>query len=79
MWAKIGSALGLLAVLVPTVWYFASQDALAQATAEKTETLEEVVKTLKDIHVQQVTAKQAKKALKAKLCAEGKLKGADCI
>ena len=85
MWTKMGSVLGVLAIVASMVWYFANQDALAQATAEKTtsiahqqEIIVEAVKTLRDIHARQETVKEAEAALRAKLCAEGRLKGADC-
>jgi hypothetical protein len=84
-WGKLGTILGVLTVTAALVWHFADQRALAQATAEKTrkveskqETLEEAVRTLKEIHARQDTVQEAEKALKAKLCDQGKLKGADC-
>jgi len=79
---------GLVAAITPLFglsWYFFDQNARAQTTQErvveaekKQETLEEVVKTLKEIHVRQDTVQQAEERMKQKLCAEGKLTGADC-
>lgn len=78
MWGKIATVLGVLAVLVPAVWFFADLSASAEGSERKTETLEQAVKKLTDIHVRQETVEQAEKRLKAKLCSEGKLKPEDC-
>lgn len=72
------AVIGFTAVVVPGVWFVADLSASAEGSKKKTETLEEAVKKLTDIHVRQETVAQAEARLKAKLCAEGKLTGDDC-
>lgn len=72
------AVIGFLAVLIPGVWFMADLSASAEGSKKKTATLEEAVKALTDIHVRQETIEQAEARLKAKLCADGKLKPEDC-
>lgn len=83
--AKAGALLAVIVPMLGATWYLFDQRAIAQTTVErvadteqKQRTVEEAVKVLTDIHVRQDTVKEAEKALKAKLCAEGKLTGDDC-
>ena len=78
MLGKVSTALGIAVVLVSSIWFMADLSASAEDSEQKTETLEQAVKKLTDIHVRQETVKEAEAKLKKKLCAEGKLKGADC-
>lgn len=78
LWKQIASVLGFLALVVPSIWFLADLSASAEGSKKKTVTLEQAVKALTDIHVRQETVEQAEARLKAKLCAEGKLKPEDC-
>jgi hypothetical protein len=82
---KAGAILAVIVPLIGASWYLFDQRALAQTTEERVEvtekkqrTVEQAVEVLTDIHERQQTVADAEKALTAKLCAEGKLKGADC-
>ena len=76
--AKLATVVGFVAILVPGIWFLADLSASAEGSEKKTETLEQAVKKLTDIHIRQETVAQAEARLKAKLCAEGKLTGDDC-
>jgi len=76
--AKLATVVGFVAILVPGIWFLADPSASAEGSEKKTETLEQAVKKLTDIHIRQETVAQAEARLKAKLCAEGKLTGDDC-
>jgi len=79
MWVKIGAVVGVLIPVGGLVWYVATHDAFANEEAVEQKTLVEAVQKLTDIHVRQETVEQAEKNLKLRLCADGKLAGADCI
>jgi hypothetical protein len=79
MWVKIGAVLAVLIPVGSFVWYVATHDAFASEEAVEQKTLVEAVQKLTEIHVRQETVEQAEKNLKLRLCAEGKLAGADCI
>jgi hypothetical protein len=76
---KIGAILAVLLPLIGGVWWLSGEVSTAQGVAKKQETLVEAVKVLTAIHKSQATKAQAEAALLAKLCAGGKLKGADCV
>jgi hypothetical protein len=75
---KLATLVGILAVLVPAVWFFADLSASAQESEKKIETLEEIAKSLRDIHTRQETVEETEKATIARLCREKKLEGDDC-
>jgi hypothetical protein len=79
MWVKIGAVLGVLVPVAGFVWYLATHDAFANEESKKQKTMSEAVQMLTEIHVRQETVEQAEKNLKLRLCADGKLVGADCI
>ena len=79
MWTKIGAVLAVVIPLSGGVWWVATQTAFAEDQAKEQEKIVEAVEVLKDIHLKQETVREAEIRLKAKLCAEGKLTGADCV
>jgi predicted TIM-barrel enzyme len=88
----IGGVLGVIVAIGAAYWYLFEREAFAQATAARTTVVEgnqrtmsadqrtmgEAVQALTDIHVRQETVQQAEQNMRVKLCAENKLKGADC-
>ena len=76
---KFSALVSVILTLCGVVWYFAVQDVAAGDQAEEQETLVEAVKVLTAIHVRQATVQEAEQAMTVMLCAQGKLKGADCV
>ena len=77
--ARVSTIAGLVFMICGVVWYFALHDAAAGDQSREQKTLVQAVKVLTEIHVRQATVEEAEQAMTAKLCAQGKLKGADCV
>ena len=78
-WTRAGVILAVVTPLVSLVWYLSANQSTAQATHKRSIKSEKRVEKLEDIHIKQDSASEATEKLIRKLCAEGKLKGADCV
>ena len=75
---KLGALLAALSIPAAGLWWMADHAAFASDQAEEQGEMKTAVKLLTDFRVADESAKRAERDTYRRLCAAGKLKGADC-